>query len=868
VARSVIRLAVVAAVLVLWPQGAGAMYPAPWPDAGHTSVYFGWYGYTNLGEALKDRSGSSDNSTGGSSPQQETDITSGASGDLPSVYVAFDLINDVMFTRMRLARSPLTPTPDGGSNDDPYTSAFWSVLIDMDGDGYKEFILRLDGNIGGSANRYDDLEVYYDNAPSQAIPSGLSPVFSVDAAIFPDFDPRPTHVDFLRSRVIDQRAVGGDWLLDIQVPLSAFNVGGTQLITHTTPFSLGYATANSNTNPLQKDVVFAGDFTAAVDAPFVFGDPLTPQDGILQAPYITGLSVAGCAPSTINATVLDTLVLVGGTPTSTVAHVAFYYQRDGDGDGTPDAGTAPVLIGTATAHAAGDISLWQMTWNTAAVTNGYYAVWVVATDQQGHSRTSQTVVFAVTCGLVGYPVSGFVYNDRNQDGVKGVDETGTGIAGLHVKIVAHTGGAALEAAPVDATTGAYTFPAIPNGTYTLLLDNNATLTDTTPHLPPDWGGSEAPNQVRTGVVVNGAALADQNFGLYGGRTVTGTVFCDNGDGGGTANDGIQNGGEAGIPGVTVYATDGAGAVTYSTAVTDASGQFTLWLPGSTTGNSLRITERNPANFLSTGGSAGTTGGVYDRASDTVTFTPVPETVYAGVAFGDVRANTFVPNNERTVTAGSVVFYPHTFTSGSAGQIAFAAAVSASPDLTGWNHLLYRDVNCNGAVDGGDLPITGPVTVEAGTELCLILKVFAPANAPVNAQYHVTLTAQFTWTNASPALSRAYSVTDLTVITLQGDAGLVLRKTVDRTAASPGDVLTYTVTYENVSGSSLSGLTIHDVTPAFTTFADAACGSLPPELTHCAIGSPAIGATGAITWTFTGTLSHGSSGVVTFQVTVR
>ncbi|MBA3543281.1 MAG: hypothetical protein H0T83_02400 [Chthoniobacterales bacterium] len=45
------------------------------------------------------------------------------------------------------------------------------------------------------------------------------------------------------------------------------------------------------------------------------------------------------------------------------------------------------------------------------------------------------------------------------------------------------------------------------------------------------------------------------------------------------------------------------------------------------------------------------------------------------------------------------------------------------------------------------------------------------------------------------------------------------------------------------------------------------GALPDNLTGVSIIKTAVGATGSIRWTFTGTLAPGSNGTVTFQVKV-
>jgi hypothetical protein len=59
--------------------------------------------------------------------------------------------------------------------------------------------------------------------------------------------------------------------------------------------------------------------------------------------------------------------------------------------------------------------------------------------------------------------------------------------------------------------------------------------------------------------------------------------------------------------------------------------------------------------------------------------------------------------------------------------------------------------------------------------------------------------------------------------------------------------------------------VYDNTPAFTTFANASNGPLPTTLTAVTLSPPSAGGTGAIRWTFAGTLSPGGSGTVTFRV---
>jgi uncharacterized repeat protein (TIGR01451 family) len=89
------------------------------------------------------------------------------------------------------------------------------------------------------------------------------------------------------------------------------------------------------------------------------------------------------------------------------------------------------------------------------------------------------------------------------------------------------------------------------------------------------------------------------------------------------------------------------------------------------------------------------------------------------------------------------------------------------------------------------------------------------------------------------------------------------------SANPGDALQYTLTATNNGAQSLTTLVINDATPAFTTFVSAACpATLPAGITACSVSTePAVGASGALQWTFTGSLAASGSLAVTYQVKI-
>src|SRR5450631_2829849 len=89
------------------------------------------------------------------------------------------------------------------------------------------------------------------------------------------------------------------------------------------------------------------------------------------------------------------------------------------------------------------------------------------------------------------------------------------------------------------------------------------------------------------------------------------------------------------------------------------------------------------------------------------------------------------------------------------------------------------------------------------------------------------------------------------------------------AALPGQGLQYQLVLTNEGSAALATVVVNDSTPAFTTFAAAACpASRPANLTACSVTvQPAVGGQGALQWTFTGTLAPGAQVSVTYQVTV-
>ncbi len=165
-------------------------------------------------------------------------------------------------------------------------------------------------------------------------------------------------------------------------------------------------------------------------------------------------------------------------------------------------------------------------------------------------------------------VTGTVYLDRNRNGALDAVPTDGRIAGVTVAL--HAGGSCTGAPVATATTDA-------SGAYTL-AGATAGQPYTVCETQPAGYAEGAANAGAGATVVNPSTLAiatlpaagsaGNHFGERAG-SLAGSVFLD------ANNDGVRNGGEAGIAGVTVTltGTDASGAAVSRTATTDATGAW-------------------------------------------------------------------------------------------------------------------------------------------------------------------------------------------------------------------------------------------------------------------------------------------------------
>ncbi|MDH4037685.1 MAG: NEW3 domain-containing protein [Candidatus Krumholzibacteria bacterium] len=260
--------------------------------------------------------------------------------------------------------------------------------------------------------------------------------------------------------------------------------------------------------------------------------------------------------------------------------------------------------------------------------------------------------------------------------------------------------------------------------------------------------------------------------------VRGTVFDDRN------HDGVFGAGDVGLGGVLVRENRSGTAV-----VTLGDGTYRMLVHS----DSLVVAEQNPSGFASLTPDIVSTGVV--ASGDSIT-----------VNFADVGVITITNGGTISGPAGRAVDFAHRVDARTAGHADIVAAGDSA-----FTRVWYVDVNGNGLVDGADRPLVpadgdldpaGP----GGGVLNLILRVFVPAGALPGA------TATFTIT-----VTQTVSGTPLVLTATAGDAILVtpgfgklsIEKSLDRTDALPGDVITYAVRLANVGADSLANVVLID-----------------------------------------------------------
>ncbi len=569
-----------------WPVECGITCGGPSAPA-NSWVPYSW-GTTYPDASLSDKRPVKDQrvqdpSNGGTTPQNYVNVSSGCPDQtLPSIYYYFDKTanggNGIIFFRWRveqIANNYATgPSAGSYSSTDPWSSALWTVLLDTDGNGYRDFAMHLNGSSGAPSSPIDNLRSIWSTLPSNSIDyigdaTHIHSLFSnptafataaggslyqfsggTPAAIQWPNGSSETNWDYGTTRSINVSTGScNEYYVDYQIPLRMLNAaaftGGPTMKTYT-PFQFLFATANSLNNPFQKDIVWDGNFVCDASSPGPFGDAVTLDGGIIPQPIVTHIaagSAVGCIVP-VTAQIMDALTVSNCQSISQLVSAQFKYYYDINGDGQDDDGGTWVNIGNATTPIGTTVTA---NWDISNLIQGQYLLALELTDTRGHTtqtwmgKTSYPVTapFCDNTGLCpgqhlytnvppiasiyvnpgGYPYVGLV--------ASGVNKT----LGVNYQIV-QIGGAC--GAPPPAVTKSHDLANVQAGgvvAYTLKATNTSstvvTVTSITDTLPAGftYNSTTAFGSVGSVTVTNGGSgyVAAPLVTISGGATATATV---------------------------------------------------------------------------------------------------------------------------------------------------------------------------------------------------------------------------------------------------------------------------------------------------------------------------------------------------------
>lgn len=218
-------------------------------------------------------------------------------------------------------------------------------------------------------------------------------------------------------------------------------------------------------------------------------------------------------------------------------------------------------------------------------------------DSDADTTTGQTPTFTLTsnetrndldAGIYqASSIGDYVWDDVDGDGIQGDPLSEPPLAGVVVNLTGSgpdgsfgTGDDYTDTDTTDAA-GLYNFIDVPPGTYRVAFVPPGTYIIT----QQDQGADDAvdsdpeddpllPSYARTPefVLAPAATIDDIDAGMYDPSTISGFVWDD------TNGDGIQDGGELGLTGVTVNLLDSTGMTVLRTTMTDGTGNYTFDLP--------------------------------------------------------------------------------------------------------------------------------------------------------------------------------------------------------------------------------------------------------------------------------------------------
>ena len=827
-----------------WGSAAVHYPPVAWPtepaDPRQCGTNCGeWLPYTRFQNDIADPR-TQDPSNGGTAPQNYVNISSSCiDKTFPSIYYALrqgaaaNGSQDVIMFRWRveqIANNYATgPSPGTYGASDPWSSALWSVLFDVNGDGFIDLAAHLDGSSGSPSAAVDRLVGIWSKLPTQSldyigdptnvkllghnptafVDPGTSRILNFQDTVTPSANwpngAAETRWDYgtTRSKVVTTSPCN-EYFVDYQIPvpmLDASSLGGPK-ITRSTPISMLFCTANSLNNPFQKDCALNRNWIGASGQPGPFGDYISFNQ---SAPYAQPIvsSVTASAPTScpgsynLSATVQDTLAVVNGTIVPSVKAVRFHYYYDTNGNGLADDGGAWTFAANATLK-TGTLNTWLATWDATSLAKGQYLIGVQAVDDNTKVDDSMTPT-----GIDNRTFSYVAGDAQNRINVGGV---------AYVTLPAHS--------PPQTPTASENWWGNPSvtGTQTALVGvaNNAC--------------GVAPTLAKSANVSNVAPSGAVDFTLTLSNSLPSAITVSQ------ISDSLP-------AGFTFGSTLGGSMVPTTSPSSGASGTVTwtfappISIPAASSGTLQFRT------------SASATAGNYNNTATATTSFGAITSAPAAVAVDSARLSLAKTPSTYSINPDGTTQLIYTFAYSNASSVSVTGAQLSDVLPAGVSF-----VGCSGGTSCGNSG--GTVTWTLGS-LAGGASGTATLGVTVNVGYANTSLVNSAMLTASDPAGNPVTTTASSTIAVNQPAptapAFTLTKSANVTQDAPGGSVTWTLAYSNYGTAGATGVTITDTLPAGFTYVS------------CAGGTSCSNTSGTITWNV-GAVAAGASGTVTVTAT--
>jgi uncharacterized repeat protein (TIGR01451 family) len=318
--------------------------------------------------------------------------------------------------------------------------------------------------------------------------------------------------------------------------------------------------------------------------------------------------------------------------------------------------------------------------------------------------------------IAGGTLSGFVYNDANNDGVKQGGESG--IAGVTIEVhQGATAGGTLVATQVTDGTGAYSFSGLTVGTYTIVEVGQPSGTADGKTTPGSGGGAATlpgslPSAISNIAVGVNTTSTNNNFGEVTAGSISGRIFKDVNN-----NGSFDAGADTGLNGIVVnlYAGAAASGPTFATTSTDLNGDYSF---------------------------GGLGAGTYSVGEPTQPASTTDGKTTAGTAGGTATAQGTIPSSITSIGLGAGI--------ASTGNNFAEITSAAPPATTSISGKVYGDANDNGVVDSGETGISGVTVKLTGTD---------SAGNAVNKTATTDANGDYAFTDLQPSDATGYTITE-------------------------------------------------------------------------------------------------------------